>query len=139
MADSYYGFPAKTPPSFKRVLIIDDNPHYAERLEKDILSRDDAEIVKAVSAAEGMAIMDAEHASFDAIITDMSMETEYAGTRILRHAKKLKYQGTLCVATTALDFWYGLYTTGLAFRYYYGADYLLPKRPINQEKGAIWL
>lgn len=139
MAKSFYGMRAKTPPAFKRVLIIDDNPHYADRIEADILTRDDARIVKAICAADGMALMDAEHADFDAIITDMSMETEYAGTRVLRHAGKLGYEGTLCVATTALDFWYGLYTTGLVFRYYYKADYLLPKKPINREEGVLWL
>jgi response regulator of citrate/malate metabolism len=136
---SFYGFRLKTPPVFKRVLIIDDNPHYADRIEADILTRGDAEIVKAVSAAEGMAIMDREHETFDAIVTDMSMESEYAGTRVLRHARKVGFKGTLCVATTALDYWYGLYTTGLVFRYFFGADYLIPKRPINQEEKIYWL
>lgn len=135
----FYGFKINTPPAFKRVLIIDDNPHYADRIEADILKRSDAEIVKAVSAAGGMAIMDAEHDKFDAIVTDMSMESEYAGMRVLRHARKIGYKGHLCVATTALDYWYGLFTTGLVFRYYFGADYMIPKRPINHEEKVYWL
>lgn len=136
---SFYGFKVQTPPVFKRVLIVDDNPHYAKRIEADILSRGDAEIVKAENAAEGIALMDKAHNTFDAIVTDMSMETEYAGTRIMRHAKKIGFNGRLCVATTALDYWYGLYTTGLVFRYFYGADYMIPKRPINREEKVYWL
>ena len=136
---SFLGFKIRTSPIFKRVLIIDDNPHYGDRIEADILSRSDAEIVRAESAAEGMAIMDREHDKFDAIVTDMSMESEYAGTRVLRHAKKIGFKGKLCVATTALDYWYGLYTTGLVFRYWYGADYMIPKRPINHEEKVYWL
>ena len=136
---NWYGLKSVTPPKMNSVLIVDDRDYYAEELEKEVKELGAVHVTRARTAAEGIAIIENRHEQFDGIISDISMETEYAGTRVLGYARKIGYKGKLSVATTSLDFWYGLYTTGMVFRYWFRVDFMLPKRAIKQKGTVVWL
>lgn len=134
----WHGLAVGDSPSFRHVLVVDDNDFYAERLMADLASRG-ATCERAHSAAEGMQRLDTEAHRFDAVVTDISMETELAGLKVLRHARRIGFQGPVACATTALDarwaFTLNRYILGRLYR----ADYLIPKRPIVRDHQVLWI
>ena len=108
----FYTAKTKTPPTYAAVLIVDDNDFYAEAIQKDLEARGSRAFTRAKTAAEGIAFIDERGGDFDLVVTDISMESEYAGVKVLAHLKKLKLRGDYAVATTALNYWFGFYPIG---------------------------
>ncbi len=68
-----------------RILVVDDEEEVREAVQRR-LEREGYNVDAALNAAEGIAMMqEAEHA-YDIVITDMSMEDDQSGIRILEGA-----------------------------------------------------
>lgn len=137
--EKFYTATTTTPKSYPNVLIIDDNDFYAAAIQEDLASRGSVEFTRAKSAAEGIALIDEKGAGYDLIVTDISMETEYAGVKVLAHLKKLKLPGDYAVATTALNYWFGFYPIGAFYKRLMRVDYMVPKRPIRNDNKVLWI
>lgn len=135
----YRGRPTSPPPQMRRVLVVDDNDHYARALSAHARGHGAREVVRARSAAEGIALLGPECAGFDCVITDISMERELAGLAVIAHANRCGYAGVLATATTALDSWYGFAFNRLVFGLLYRTDFMIPKRPIRREDRVLWV
>lgn len=132
------GCRAVEPPPFQHVLVVDDNRFYAEVLSKDLRSRE-AIVERAASAEEGLAILADHGTRFDALVTDISMENELAGLRLLRLRRRGGFDGKVAVSSTALDSRFGMFVNRWILISLYRADYLIPKRPIRNERAVQWL
>lgn len=134
----WHGLKVTEAPVFRRVLVVDDNDYYAEQLMADLASRG-AICERACSASEGIAMLNEDGSRFDAVITDISMETELAGLRVLRHARRIAFAGQVGTATTALDARWAFTLNRFFLGMVYQADYLIPKRPITQKGEVLWI
>lgn len=121
-----------------KVLLADDNDFYAKHLTCHLEAMG-AEVIRAWDAKEAIGLLENNMYDFDGIITDISMETNVSGLKVLRKAKKQKFEGVLAVATTGINtpltFTLNRYILGML----YGADYLIPKLPIQQQHKILWL
>lgn len=134
----WHGLEVSESPVFRRVLVVDDNDYYAEQLTADLVSRG-ALCERACSASEGIAMLSQDSDRFDAVITDISMETELAGLKVLRHARRIAFAGQVGTATTALDARWAFTLNRFFLGVVYQADYLIPKRPITQKGEVLWI
>ncbi|AOV18239.1 hypothetical protein BJI67_15265 [Acidihalobacter aeolianus] len=134
----WHGLAVGESPAFRHVLVVDDNDFYAERLSADLAARG-ATCERACSAAEGMAMLDAGRERYDAVVTDISMETELAGLKVLRHARRIGFRGQVASATTALDARWAFTLNRFFLGVVYRADYLIPKRPIARDGEVLWI
>lgn len=135
----FYTANTTTPPKYPTVLIVDDNDFYAEAIQNDLQTRGSETFTRAKTAAEGIAIIDEHGQEFDLVVTDISMESEYAGVKVLAHLKKLQLPGDYAVATTALNYWFGFYPIGAFYKHAMHVDYMIPKRPIRQDSKVLWV
>lgn len=126
------------PPAMKRVLLVDDNDRYASAISSDLESRG-AEVVRVRSAVEGVAMIEQQGASFDGIVTDITMETQISGLRVLRAALRTGFEGTVATASTGLDTGIGYFVNRFLLGAIYGCRYLIPKRLIKQRKKVVWI
>ncbi len=122
----------------RRVLLVDDNDRYAESLQRDLEERG-AVVVRVSSAREGLDALENSAQPFDAVVSDISMEGQLAGLKVLRRAKKMGSVRLLACATTGLDTRIGFYFNYLVLGLLYRCDYLIPKRPIKQRGHVQWL
>ncbi|MCB2212410.1 response regulator [bacterium] len=80
------------PGSLTRVLLVDDNDRYAKSLTEDLHRRGVEDIVRAVNAKEGVELLRARGDEFDGVVSDISMEHQISGLRVLRVARALDKQ-----------------------------------------------
>lgn len=135
----FYSANTVTPPIYRNVLIVDDNDFYAAAIQQDLMSRGSEDFTRATSAAQGIALIDEHGQDYDLVVSDISMESEYAGVRVLNHLKKLQLPGDYAVATTALNYWFGFYPLGAFYKYLMQVNYMIPKRPIRQNNAVLWV
>lgn len=126
--------------SLQRVLLVDDNDRYATALTADLIARGVTEIVRAVNAREGIQRLRDEPGAFDGVVSDISMEHQISGLRVLRAARRISDPDILVAcATTGLDspiaYRINRFILGSLFR----CDYLIPKRPIKRDERVIWI
>ncbi|APZ42007.1 response regulator [Acidihalobacter ferrooxydans] len=134
----WFGLAVGQSPAFKHVLVVDDNDFYAQRLTADLTARG-AQVQRARTAAEGMALLERHGADFDAVVTDISMETELAGLKVLRKARRCNFRGRVATATTALDSRVGFTVNRFVLGVLHRSDYLIPKKPIDKDGHVLWL
>lgn len=134
----WHGLVVGEPPVFRCVLIVDDNDFYAQCLSADLAERG-AICERAHSAAEGMHMLDVGIDRYDAVVTDISMETELAGLKVLRHARRIGFGGQVACATTALDARWAFTLNRFFLGVVYRADYLIPKRPMARDNEVLWI
>jgi DNA-binding LytR/AlgR family response regulator len=134
----WFGLAVGDSPAFKRVLVVDDNDFYAEQLTTDLAARG-AQVERACNAAEGMDLLERRGADFDAVVTDISMETELAGLKVLRKARRCGFRGRVATATTGLDSWWGFTINRFVLGVMYRSDYLIPKKPIVDDGHVLWI
>jgi two-component system, NtrC family, response regulator AtoC len=79
-----------------RVLIADDEPSIRDTL-RAILSAEDAEVIAVTSADDAVRAL--ENGPFDLVITDMAMETESAGWRVVSAAQRQQYRPEVVILT----------------------------------------
>ncbi len=79
-----------------RVLLVDDEPAIRELLGA-ILERESFEVVAAASAEEAVAHLDSK--SFDAVVTDIRMETPLAGFQVVKRAAVAEPRPAILIVT----------------------------------------
>jgi CheY-like chemotaxis protein len=126
------------PPALRKILLIDDNDNCAEVFIKDFQSRG-TEVVRVSSATEAIELFNGKMKSFDGIVTDITMETQHAGLRILHLIKKSEYRGIVTVTSTAFNTAIGLVVTRFLLKKFFHCHYLIPKRPLFKAGKVIWL
>ncbi len=138
MAEVRFTRYSSQPPAAQNVLLVDDNDRYAKTITEDLQKRG-AEVTRARSAAEGIDLLNNILNSFDGIVTDISMESQVSGLKVLKEAKKLKFSGFVAVATTGLDTQVGFIFNRFVLGVIYKSNYLIPKRPIKRDGNVIWI
>lgn len=133
----WHGVSSINPPKMQHVLLADDNDFYAGKLSRSMQS-ETTYVTRVASAAQAIALLEQQANHYDAVVTDMSMETELAGLKVLAFCKKIKFPGVVAVATTALDSYWAFFINQWLFSWY-GADYLIPKKFIQKQRYVIWL
>lgn len=136
--NNWYGVRACEPPSFGRALIVDDNDFYAERVASWLGARG-AHTERVASAAAAMRLLARQGAKFDLVVTDISMETELAGLKVLRYVRCCGFEGRVATSTTGLDSWWGFGINRIVLGVFYRSDYLIPKKPIADHDRLLWL
>ncbi|GBE29155.1 hypothetical protein BMS3Bbin04_00165 [bacterium BMS3Bbin04] len=118
---------------------MDDNDRYADALTDDLKDRGVEEIVRALTAREGVSIIHSHGDDFDGVISDISMESQISGLNVLRVARRHPGKLMVACATTGLDtpvgYWFNKFLLGTLFR----CDYLIPKRPIKRDGKVFWI
>ncbi len=134
------------------MLLVDDNDRYATSLTEDLHRRGVTDVVRAVNAKEGVELLRERGDEFDGVVSDISMEHQISGLRVLRVARGLDKQrranedGTgsgrplmVACATTGLDtqigYWFNKFLLGTLYR----CDFLIPKRPIKRDGKVFWI
>jgi CheY-like chemotaxis protein len=135
---TWYGAPAYNPPKMSYVLVVDDNDFYADKISAQLASIG-AVTVRARTATEGIEILSNNFEKFDGVVSDICMESEFAGLRVLKYCRDNNFKGTVAVATTALDMWIGFKLIGPIYKYIYKCHFMIPKRPIINDDVILWL
>ncbi|MDP8209043.1 MAG: response regulator [Candidatus Electryonea clarkiae] len=126
------------PPKLNRVLLVDDNDRYVSALTEH-LEKSGVEVFRVETARDGVKAILSDGENFDGIVTDISMEGQLSGLKVLSAAKKSGFSGILTVATTGLDTWFGFFFNRVFFGKLMKCDYLIPKRPIKKSGKIIWI
>lgn len=113
----------------KSLLIVDDNDRYAalirEHYEPLGYSCD-----RVGTAAEGIQrVKDAGLSHYSVIVTDITMESQMAGFKLIRYLKKEQFPGTLVVASTGFDVKPGMILARMIMGNM-GVDFLIPKSTV---------
>ncbi len=138
MMENRAGKQVVQPPKMRHVLLVDDNDVYADHLTCDLRSRD-TEVTRVLSAAEAVQVLRTNHHNFDGIITDISMENQISGLKVLIEIRRLRFQGIVTVATTGLNSPIGFLLNRILLGKIFHSDYLIAKRPIQTSGKVIWL
>lgn len=115
-----------------KVLIVDDNNRYAENLEKYFALKN-IETKRAYHAEEGYQMFLKEN--FDAVISDITMETQISGLLFVRKIYKDGYKGKIIIATTGFDFPGVMSVSRYILPLYAGVGWMVPKVPLK--KGEV--
>ena len=111
-------------------LIIDDNDRYADLLLDHLVPRG-YQFERARSAQEGMeTLIKAGPQGYSLIVTDITMEGQTAGLRLIRKIRRHGYRGVLIVASTGFNFPIVLHLSR-PFLAVWGVDVLVPKEPLK--------
>lgn len=123
----------------KRVLLADDNDRYAAALTADLHKRGVDEVIRVFDARTAVEKLREEGDGIDAVVTDISMESQISGLKVLRAARKGHPERVVVCATTGLDsrigYWFNRFLLGRLYQ----CDYLIPKRPIKQDGHIFWI
>jgi CheY-like chemotaxis protein len=146
MAQGTAGSSGPQPGSLRRVLLVDDNDRYAEAITADLIKRGVEEVVRAVNAKEGIELLRLSGEEFDGVVSDISMEHQISGLKVLRVARKI-HKGSayhdkplmVACATTGLDTPVGFAINNFLLGKIFRCDYLIPKRPIKRDGKIIWI
>lgn len=130
------GAPVAEVRALGRVLVIDDNPRYMALLTAALAPLSQS-IEHADSAAQGIARL--TEGAFDAVVTDLSMETELAGLRVLAYLRRQGFGGQVAVASTAMDRAIGLAFNRIYMGWRFGCHYVVPKRPLRERGELVWV
>ncbi len=134
----WHGHAVVPAPGGGRYLVIDDNDRYAEALMAE-LHRRGATTLRGRSAGEGIALCRAHGPDLDGIVTDIDMETQLAGLRVVWYVHRRRLPALLAVTTTGLDARWAFRWNRWVFTQLWPVDYLLPKRPIREHGQVLWL
>ena len=116
----------------KQILVVDDNDRYANNLEK-YFETQGVKTTRAYDAAQGWDLFNKGH--FDAVITDITMETQISGLGLARKIHKSGYQGQILIATTGFDFPGVMFLSRYILSFYCRLDWMIPKKPLK--KGEV--
>jgi len=139
MAEVNYATQKPQHNSLKKVLLADDNDRYAKALTENLEQLGVTEIIRAMNAKEAIEILNKEGDSIDGVVSDISMETQISGLKVLAAARKNGSKRMLAVASTGLDTKIGYFINYFILGLMYRSDYLIPKRPIKQNGIINWI
>lgn len=136
--NSWYGVQAHPTPNMKNVLVVDDNDFYADKISAQLQAMG-ATTTRARTAKEGIEILSKNFDGFDGVVSDICMESEYAGVKVLKYCRDNNFKGIVTVATTALDMWIGFVLIAPIYKHIYKCNYMIPKRPIIRNGDIFWI
>ncbi len=114
-------------------LMIDDNDDYARLLQEHLEPRG-YKFDRAWSAREGLeTLLKTGVEKYTLIVTDITMENQTAGLRLIRKIRRNGYRGVLIVASTGFNIPFVL-RLSRPFLTIWGVDVLIPKEPLKQGK-----
>jgi CheY-like chemotaxis protein len=112
-------------------LLIDDNDSYADMLVDHLAPRG-YQFDRARSAKEGLEMMiKAGPDGYALIVTDITMEGQTAGLKLIRQVRRHGYRSVLIVASTGFNVPIVLHLLR-PFLTIWGVDVLIPKKPLKQ-------
>jgi CheY-like chemotaxis protein len=112
-------------------LIVDDNDTYAAMLLRH-LEPDGFHFDRARSAGEGLEMLQKNGAAaYSLIVTDITMEGQTAGMKLIRQLRRKGYRGIVLVASTGFNFPPVLFISRFFLRLW-GVDVLTPKEPLRK-------
>lgn len=111
------------------VLIVDDNDKYAFQLisyfnQKNISTQ------RAVNAAQGYEMFSSF--PYSTIISDITMETQISGLKMVRSIFKSGYKGEIIIATTGFDVRGVMFLGRFLLPIYAGVGWMIPKVPLKR-------
>ena len=119
--------------------MADDNDRYAKALTDHMLEAGVSEVIRTYSAKEAVDYLNKYGDEVDGVVSDISMETQISGLKVLLAARKGGSKRMLTTATTGLDTKIGYvinyFLLGVLFR----CDFLIPKRPIKTNGIINWI
>lgn len=116
--------------SMKKMLLVDDNDRYAKMLT-EYFANYGYEAERVYSATEGIEAYDQKDQDYyDLVVTDITMESQLAGLRLIKHLHKKSYPGSVVVASTGFDVPPGLTVSRIYFSMR-SVDYLIPKSTVR--------
>ncbi len=115
----------------KPALIVDDNADYVDMLLAHF-EPIDFQFDHAWDAAVGYQTLEEVGAGYyKLIITDITMERQTAGLKLIRKIRKYGYKGIILVASTGFNNQIVLRTTRILMKWW-GVDVLVPKAPLKE-------
>lgn len=113
----------------KRLLLVDDNDKYAKILA-DYFSSIGYQVDRAHFGNEALEMIKNKGVNYySLILTDITMETQLAGLKFLKHARKLGFKGKIIIASTGFNYNVSLMLAPV-FLMNLGVDYLIPKTSV---------
>ncbi|MCX6639718.1 MAG: response regulator [bacterium] len=117
-------------------LFVDDNDDYVKMLQPH-LKPYGFDFERAWNAAEGLELLRQKGADYYRfIVTDISMEGQLAGMKLIRGIRKFGYKGPLMVASTGFNvpLFLNLLRPIMAL---WGVDLMVPKKPLKQGRFEV--
>jgi CheY-like chemotaxis protein len=112
-------------------LIIDDNDGYADMLVDHLAPRG-YQFDRARSAKEGLEMLiKAGPEGYALIVTDITMEGQTAGLKLIRQVRRHGYRNVMIVASTGFN-WPIVLHLLRPFLTIWGVDVLIPKEPLKR-------
>ncbi len=111
------------------VLVVDDNDKYASHLI-NYFNQKNIPTQRAVNAAEGYEMFTS--ASYSAIISDITMETQISGLKMVRSIFTSGYKGEIIIATTGFDVRGVMFIGKFLLPIYAGVGWMIPKVPLKR-------
>ena len=116
--------------SKQAALIVDDNDDYTAMLLSHLEPRG-YKFDRARSALEGLKqLQETGPTHYSLIVTDITMEGQTAGLRLIRQIRRSGYRGVLMVASTGFNLAVVLHLSRI-FLPLWGVDLLIPKKPLK--------
>ncbi len=113
----------------KNLLIVDDNKKY-ETILSNFFSQLGYHVETALTGKEGLdKVRERGVDYYSVIVTDITMESQLAGIYMLGDIRKMKFAGTVVVASTGFDVPLVVPLSRL-FLGRYGVHYLVPKTTV---------
>jgi hypothetical protein len=119
--------------SKKRLLLVDDRAKYSQIIT-DYFQRREYLVDHAGSATEGKQTLRKKGLGYyRVVVTDITMEHQLAGIFLIFFLHKNKYSGTVVMASTGFDNFFGMFFSKL-FMGLFGVHYLIPKQTVLSGK-----
>jgi CheY-like chemotaxis protein len=111
------------------VLIVDDNDRYASHLI-NYFNQKNIPTQRAVNAVQGFEMFSSF--AYATIISDVTMETQISGLKMVRSIFKSGYKGEIIIATTGFDVKGVMFIGRLLLPIYAGVGWMIPKVPLKR-------
>lgn len=117
------------PLATKQLLLVDDRAKFSN-LISDFFRGCGYTVDRAVSARQGIGMLkDKGLDHYRVVVTDITMERQWAGLEVIYFLFKKKYAGTVVMASTGFDIYLGMFFSKL-FMGIFGVHYLIPKATV---------
>lgn len=113
----------------KQLLLVDDRVKYSD-LISDFFREYGYLVDRAESARQGIGMLkDKGLDHYCVVVTDITMEHQWAGLELIYFLFRKKYTGTVVMASTGFDVFLGMFFSKL-FMGIFGVHYLIPKTTV---------
>lgn len=116
----------------RHLLIVDDNDKYAKLIHEHFTS-EGYTCQRVENAAAGIeAVKQHGLDYFTVVVTDITMESQTAGFKLIKYLRKNHFPGTLVVASTGFDVYPGMVLAKMLMGDM-GVDFLIPKTTVIKQ------